>query len=645
MHLILRQTIHEAFWQRQLNEIIELCHKAKIQEVMLMEQSHQIVMVPFPLEKHHRMAKIYTVFAKKLREKGIEFSVNIATIIGHSDAPVPNDQKLPFTRFVGEDKKQSDAVYCMSDENWVDYACEVVKIYAQTHPKRLMIDDDFRSLNHTSQFGCFCETHAHLVSEACQMDELHTRGLIDALLGYHPDEMKIKKAWQVINFKLQVNAAHRIEEAIHSVDSKIQVGLMNSGEPAHSLQGRNMNVLLEAFAKSGQQALSRPAGGVYADGLHTQVVNMHQMPALSKASVTYPTMWVSEIENWPHSRYIKSIAITKLQMMMHALWGADALTLNLYDYLASPLAIESGWEKLLIDIQPTLDKIQQLRQDKKLLGVTLPWKLNEASFLKNEHHRFDDLLPNRSLDTLLPLLGIPVQFEMGNTVILCGDQVESYTDDELRSFFTHSIFLDDKAALHCIRRGFQSEIGVIFHEKIEIPTVERLTNPDFSKQFLQCDLPTNWFRLEIQGDTMHRIELMPGAIALSYFVDDQQNQQSPALSLFSNTLGGKVAVLAQRVQDLSWLHRGRSEQLQNLFSFLDPSLKPYMISDSPNIAPFVYQNAKTKEILFAAVNTGLDIERIGMPHPNATLIIGSIDQSKIVLKPLEMILMTWKVVI
>lgn len=643
MYLILRQTIHEAHWERQLAEIIDVCKAHGINEVMLMEQSHQIVMVPFPLKKHERMARIYHEIASTLRKNGIEYSVNLATIVGHSDAPVPEDQRLPFTRFVGDDQLTAKAVYCISDPEWVKYAQDVVSLYAQTHPKRLMIDDDFRSLNHTAQYGCFCENHAHKVSEACHLPELHTHGLVEAILGNHPDEAFIKQTWQSLNFEMQVNAAEKIENAIHSIDATIQIGLMNSGEPAHSLQGRDMSILLETFAKKGNIALSRPAGGVYADGLHTQIINMHQMPALSYHAVTVPTYWVSEIENWPHSRYIKSIAITKLQMKMHALWGADALTLNVYDYLATPLPLEPEWGKLLSDVNKELDIIVHHRKDKELVGVSLPWKYNEAASIQNKHHRFEDLLPLRNLDTLLPLLGIPVQFKEGNVSVLLGDQVLAYTDSELHQFLTKSLFLDDKAAQHFIDRGFQTDLGVTLHDTLEIPSVERLTHPDFSKDFYLSDLPTNWFRMELQGDTMHRMELHSGAVAISHFVDDQQNIISPALSLFTNEKGGRVCVMAQRVQDLSWLHRGRSIQLQALFALLDERLKPqWMIQDHPNCAPFVYQNPKTLEMMWVAVNTGLDTEYLELPHPQAELILGTLQDSKVVLNPLDFVLLTWK---
>ena len=46
MTYILRAAVHEDQWERQLADILSLSQKAGIGEVMLMEQSHQIMMAP-----------------------------------------------------------------------------------------------------------------------------------------------------------------------------------------------------------------------------------------------------------------------------------------------------------------------------------------------------------------------------------------------------------------------------------------------------------------------------------------------------------------------------------------------------------------------------------------------------------------------
>ena len=137
---------------------------------------------PLSHGKHERMAEIYRRMAELLRQKRdcIQYQY------GHGGralrVPVPQDhRKLPFGRFVGDDLKERSAVYCITDPAWQDYTARVCPLCPQP-PEKLMIDDDFRSLNHTARFGCFCENHARLVSERLG-EPLTSRQLLDFVCG------------------------------------------------------------------------------------------------------------------------------------------------------------------------------------------------------------------------------------------------------------------------------------------------------------------------------------------------------------------------------------------------------------------------------------------------------------------------------
>jgi len=640
MRYILRQTILESTWERQIKEIIELSRRVPIEEVMFMEQSHQIMMVPYPLSKHKVMAEIYMKMAEQLNKFGIDYSINLATIVGHSDAPVSDEMVLPYQKFVGEDLKERHAIYCIGDSSWQSYAQEVVKLYALTHPKRIMIDDDFRSLNHTVQFGCFCDLHLDALRNELSLPKtFEAKDLIDSLLGKTDDEIKIKQAWMKVNFEFQLNAAQKIEKAIHTIDPNIEIGLMNSGEQAHSLQGRDMSKLLEAFAGEGKKALSRPAGGVYADGVHDQIINMHQTPALSYYASKIDTTWVSEVENWPHSRYIKSVNTTKLQMLMHTLFGADAITLNLYDYLATPHNLESNWEELLTELKPKLKHLQSIRKGKKLKGISLPWESNYASLKHNRSHSFNDLYPRRTLDLLLPQMGIPTQFEPSNINVLLGDEVLSFSHDRLLEFLSKGLLIDNIAAKHLITKGFQEYLGVSFVGKLTDACTERLTDSNFSGAYYKCDIPTNWFRMDIQGDSIDLMDINPKSIAISQFVNHNNEIISPSLSIFQNRLGGKVAVMAQTVQELAFLHRGKSIQIQSIFKWMGYKHEMFFIYDQPNIAPFIYED--DIQGLYVLVNTGLDEVNIILPKGLESVFDENIEN--ITIKPFEFKAYTYKV--
>lgn len=118
MKYFLRVVVHEPSWERQLEDIVSLCHRAGIEEVLLKEQCHQILMSPFPLEKQARMAAIYKRMGARLRAEGIGFSINLATVVGHCDAKLDARLTLPYTKFVGESLKPNYSTCCILDEGW-----------------------------------------------------------------------------------------------------------------------------------------------------------------------------------------------------------------------------------------------------------------------------------------------------------------------------------------------------------------------------------------------------------------------------------------------------------------------------------------------------------------------------------------------
>ncbi|NJD04516.1 MAG: hypothetical protein FIA99_18420 [Ruminiclostridium sp.] len=280
MGYMLKVVVFEDRWQKNMVEIIDLCKKADIKEIFIMEQYHEILLTPYTVDKHRAMADICRKMAEEFRNEGIVFNVNIGTIVGHVGSEIQEDMVLPFQKFVGDNLCETNACYCILDEGWQDYAAEVCSLYAVSKPDKIFIDDDFRSLNHTAMFGCFCPIHVAETSKVCGM-ELTAESLLKHVCGGSGSDMKVKEAWMKVNFEGQLAAARKMRIATEKVSPLTRIGLMNSGENAHSVQGRDMDRLLREFSGDGRKPLSRPAGGGYRDAIHGEMFGLHQTMALS----------------------------------------------------------------------------------------------------------------------------------------------------------------------------------------------------------------------------------------------------------------------------------------------------------------------------------------------------------------------------
>lgn len=612
MNYILRTVIHEDSWQRQTAQLLELCAHTPVTEVLLMEESHQILSCPFPLEKHRRMAQIYQQIAQALAHAGIAYSINLATLVGHNDCPAPDRLTMPFTRFVGSSLREADSACCISDPKWVEYATQVCGLYAQTHPKRLMLDDDFRSLNHTDPVGCFCDNHVDLTARELGYP-ITRQQLRDACLGLGEGHMQIKQAWMRVNFRFQLHAAQAIEKAVHRVSPQTQVGLMNSGEPAHSLQGRDMPQLLQAFAGEDRQCLSRPLGGAYYDGLHQEIVQMVTGMALSMAAAGQNTHWVSEVENYPHTLYNKSITLTALQMYLHTLAGADSLSLNLYDYLATPLPLQPEYERLLNRVDPLIQTIAEHRRGTVMTGVGLPWFADSAAHTVNRSHSIAGMFPNRSLDHILPLLGIPVQFRRAKTNFLTGDQVLCCTRQELEEFLSEGLILDNIAAGHLCRMGYGDLVGCTCDGPITEPCTEQLSCPEYVGCWNETLLCVDWPTARRQGAWISRMVPDPAAQELTRLLDEEKRYLGPGMLRFSNRLGGDICVMAAPVSELGWISKGRSVLMRSLLSRMPQETPLPFVGGDMDLAPFYYRSDEGWGLL-GIVNCGLDPAAAVLPE-------------------------------
>lgn len=606
MSYTLRVVIHEEQWERQLEDIVWICHTANIEEVYLKEQCHQILMSPYPLEKHKRMVVVYKKIAERLEKEGILFSINIATIVGHIDCKLENKDTLPFEKFVGEDLRTSNSVYCILDEKWQKYACEVVALYAETHPKTLWIDDDFRSLNHSCKYGCFCPIHAKSISKKLGK-EMTGEEIKKQIVKGDAFGKKVRKAWLQVNYEGQKNAAASIERAVHSVDTTIRVGLMNSGESAHAMQGRDMDELLHIFAGH-NQPLSRPLGGAYKDCLHEELIDIHQGMALSIAQLSDDVEIVSEVENWPHTRYTKSLRITALQMKLHALAGADKISMNIFDFMGTPYRQEMEMVKLIRDNKKEITEIQDLRKGKKQQGVGLLWYLGQVEKLPKKKGTLDDLMIKRQFDTLFPMLGIPTCFQESQVNLLSGVNARCCSREKLMQLLQKGLILDAESAMYLCEQGLGDYIGCTdTGKRIKTPPAERLIGEKYHGEFSNNLLPTDWVRLEYEGECIPLFQYSPKCEILSEYVDKEKEYLGDGIALYENQLGGRVCIIPSYIGAWQFAYRSRSWQMKEIVRWLYKEKYPVLLEDSTNIVPFYYE--EQGDGVLALLNTGLDAEK------------------------------------
>jgi hypothetical protein len=618
MKYLLRRVIFEDRWKTQLADLISLCDRAPIEEVLLMEQSHQMLMAPWPLEKHRSMAEIYRQMAVELRRHNICFGVNIATLVGHSDTWITEPYLLPYQRFVGSNLKPAHACYCLLDKGWQEYAAQVCSLYALGEPGKLFVDDDFRTLNHSAAVGCFCPIHAQLTGDALGIT-LTSEELLRRVTGDSAEDRKVRETWMRVTFEGMLSAAKKMREAVVKVSPNTRMGLMISYEEAHSVQGRDNDRLLREFAGAGRRPLTRPSGGAYGDIVNGEVLMTHQRMALDISELGADVEIISEVENWPHTHFSKSVAFTRLQMFLHTLAGAEGLSLNIYDYLATPFEREPRWEKMLSENKHLFAYVAKMVKGKRLKGFGLPWRREMALHRVCERGGANDLRPSRPLDMLLPQFGIPVQFAPAPANALLGTDVMAYNDVEISEFLKGGLLLDAVAAELLVKRGFEDQIGCRIGDTLTMASAERLDDREWSGPFLGDLMPSKPGDKTEGSPLPRRLETLPGVRQLTTLLDAELAETGPGTVVFENALGGRVAVLSVPVHEWTWIYRSRAWLMGEIIRWLMRGQLPVWIEDTQNVGLFYYEDEKTGDGLVAAVNAGIDPASLALRGPRSWL--------------------------
>lgn len=355
-----------------------------------------------------------------------------------------------------------------------------------------------------------------------------------------------------------------------------------------------------------------PLGGAYSDALHTGAVEMLTGMSLSMAAVHSSTFWASEVENYPNTPYTKSAAVTQLQMQLHALAGADGLTLNLHDYLATPLPLQREYAEMVCKAAPAVEAVQQLRRGKTMRGVGLPWRGDAALHRQNRAHTPDGMLPARPLDAVLPLLGVPVQFTPAATNVLLGDDVLCYKKAELEAFLRGGLMVDNIAAEHLCAMGFAPLLGCAPDGRIEGPCVEQISSAEYARQWrARCCAPIGR-PCAGRARGSHASRRRPARRRSAACWMRKSNTSPPPSSALKTHWAALSACWPAPVRTLGWLCRGRAALLRGLLRGMPGCAALPFVEGDANLAPFYYEDAQGGGLL-GLVNCGLDDARAVLP--------------------------------
>lgn len=556
-YLPVKPNFDENFTEKRFVQLLGFCKAKKIDSVMFYVSLHADCYYMNSLAVNEKKVRDQMLpYIERLRKAGLGYELNFQNLLGSHPHGADFRAQYPWRNLVDQYGEESQGCACPLCTEFRKDAEKRLKMWAETSPDVIWIDDDLRMHNHGTpyianqrgdawylDFYCFCEEHIRLFNE--RVGANYTReSLISAMMETgNPSSVRI----QYLDFlnDTVVETASWIEKTVHSVNPKIRLAQMTSVPDVHSTEGRRWEEFLPALCGKFTPIL-RPHFGPYIEPDSKEMVQCYRMVAQTRAQVEEnyhgEVEYCPEVENTRFTVWAKTAMATSYQLAMSAFLGNDKITLSLFDLDGGSFSDEPRYGEMLKKQKPFLDKILKLSlKDEKLLGVKIPTS-NQSG--RNYHYSPSDRYQEssgtyRNIERYLLKIGIPCVYtaekDLGTGVVALDEFTANYMpESELKRIFSGAVFLDGGAAEVLLSRGFGQYIGISALKKMDWHV-----NVEEIKTFARKDGTPIRIPLRTPLKCWYTLTLQKGAQVLSELVD-MLGTHSAGMTLFTNELGGKV---------------------------------------------------------------------------------------------------------
>ena len=441
--------------REETGALLRLVQEAGIDDVCVFANVQELNTGHMTYAEQETWLRLMEDLSRRLKPLGVTLSVNQWHSVMHADLGKALPPHQPFRPMVDPWGHEAALCVCPLCGKWQEYIGGLYARYARLDASILWVEDDFRLHNHDPLVwgGCFCEEHMRIYSEKAGKP-LTREEFVAGVLQPGPPH-PYRKIWLDTARETMLSAARAISGAVRRVNPTVRIGLMSSVPQIHAAEGRNWPLLLHTLS-AGQPPVCRvhlPAYQEMAPGAYLTRFNLVSM--LCAALLPRDTEIYPELENYPYSLFSKSRRFTRFQLLASLPLNLRGMTLDLYDLNGSGIVPEDGYEGMLREVKPFLNRMLRSHAFRgRRLGVKVLVSPDSSGTLHTrEGKAMEELYPQDAFfGGLLPALGIPFAYETspdlsGETVAVSGQVLRNYTPDQIRALFARNrVLLSGDAA-------------------------------------------------------------------------------------------------------------------------------------------------------------------------------------------------------
>ncbi|MGC9346721.1 MAG: hypothetical protein ACP5JG_01170 [Anaerolineae bacterium] len=531
--------------------------------------------------------------------------------IGHGWIP---DEPAPYQKIIRPD---GDPAYqmCPLGLAFQDYIREAFRHLAALKPAFFMIDDDFRLL--TGRNGCYCPLH--LAETGRRLGRTFTR---EALLDTLRMDPAAAREYDALLLDSLMRLARVIRDAIDETDPSIPGSFCTCyGDVRHA------GPLSRILAGTGNPRVVRINNARYlTPEMRSFPVRMYHGAAQIAALDSDVTI-LAETDTCPQNRYSTGAGLMHAHYVGSILEGCHGAKHWITRTRLYQPASGAAYRAILTKHHRFYETLFNAVQDSVPSGYAAA-VLPDTPFFNAAPDRGDSCASKKTWGALLGVLGLPCNYARMPDVpaMMTGSDVELFSDGDLRRLLKNGLLLEGRAAEKLCQRGFASEIGVV----AEPWRGPRVSGEQWGRVVLSPDITYSRLNPTDPKTTVH-LTLLHRKSGVS----EAFTELGPAVTLFENALGGRVAVVAatfglnNALSSFGFYDEDRKRELLELLEFVcgkpvefyypgdaEVYLKVRRFADGRYLLAFFNLGHDPLDIL--PVSSAFDIDAVEVIAPNGT---------------------------
>ncbi|MFH1264171.1 MAG: hypothetical protein ABIK89_00480 [Planctomycetota bacterium] len=567
---------------------------------------HSTTHAPLPLEEVRRRAGLAKLRMETARGLGYQAGINVLTTIGHHEENLPHSLAGPYTPLTDLYGNVCRGSFCPNDEGLQDYIRQLYRIVAEAGPDYVWIDDDVRLAGHMPiHLTCFCDHCLALFAKETGTEYTRESLRKAFVSGTHQERMDLRKAWVQHNRDTLGRLFALIEGTVHGEKPGLPLGFMTGDR---FFEGYDFDRWAEILSGPDRAEVRwRPGGGFYQDDSTPGLAGKsHDVGRQVSLLPDHVVSIQSEIENFPYQRLKKSAHITVLEAASHIAAGSTGAAFNVLSMYDEPL---DEFEPLVARIhqsRPFFDLLVRHLGRKRLTGIRPAWGKDSAA--TGDPAGGNWFVFSGFLQGLAPQMfeiGLPVAYgpEHAPVTLLSGDNVNAFSDEEVRKILASGVYMDAIALIVLNHRGYAELTGFEVERSIPVDCIEELTGHPLNGRFAGRQRDCRQSFNHRAADVLKPLD--PKAETLARVVDYTDTEVAPCvMGTFENRLGGRICVAGYFPWE--FLHNlSKSAQMKFLMRWLSKDQLPGYVASYHKINLWIREPEEGR-VALALTNSSFD---------------------------------------